>query len=84
MRNTAKNKGKPCYILLIKANNMVYLSTTKKYIADKLGIHSATITRNMLKSNCYITEEYIIWKNVPLHKGRATYHPKSFKSTDYY
>lgn len=50
-----------CYI---KANNKLVVSVSKRYVADLLGVHPITIYRQLQKTNPWITDEYIVWKDV--------------------
>lgn len=71
MRRYSTRKKQNPYVLLIKATNTVVISTTKLFIANTLGIHSLTISRNMKGRLIYDTEEYTIWKNIPIHRGKV-------------
>jgi hypothetical protein len=63
-----KKRLKTYYIGLIKASNSVKISVTKVGIAQFLGISDDTITRHMGKKFMYDTEEYIIWRRIPIEK----------------
>ena len=71
MQYRVKKKKKTPYACLIKAINRLIVSTTKVYIANELDINVRTITRNMENTNIYETNEYIIWRNIPIHIGKG-------------
>ena len=71
MKRYATKKRKTFYALFLKATNDIIISSTKVFIASILDIHVITITRNMKNKSKYETDEFIIWKNVPAHIGKA-------------
>ena len=80
MQFRAKKKKQHPYVCWIKETNKVIISTTKIFIANELGIHTRTISRNMERTDIYETNDFIIWRNVPIHIGKARNHGGSFKS----
>lgn len=62
-----KKNRKYYYLALDKQSNKVHLSTNKTSIAAFIGVHEATIRRWINTSPIHETDEYILWKDVPLY-----------------
>ena len=63
-----KGNKKLYYIGLKKSNNRMVISPCKQEIADLLDISVRTISRHLINTSIYDTEDYTIWKNVPINK----------------
>lgn len=66
-----KTKKKTYYILYLKSNNNIYISTTKQYIADILGVHLITVSRHLEKNNKWIHSDFIVWKGINIHTAKT-------------
>ena len=65
MKQIIKNEY---YIAYRRIDNTIKLSSTKTEIANFLSISVDTIRRHLINNTPYITNEYIIWSNVPLYR----------------
>ena len=63
-----KGNKKLYYIGLKKSNNRIVISPCKQEIADLLDISVRTISRHLINTSIYDTEDYTIWKNVHINK----------------
>lgn len=66
-----KTKKKTYYVLYLKRDDSVYISTTKQYIADILGVHLITVSRHLENSNKWIHSDFIVWKRVNIHTAKT-------------
>lgn len=63
-----KKKSKTYFVALNKDNNDILIATSKTAIADFLSIHPITIARHLELNSKYECTQYIIYKDVPIHK----------------
>ena len=61
-------KRKTYYTCCILKSGRTVISTSKLYIAELLGISEKTIQRHLINTFVYKTEDFIICKDVVIHK----------------
>jgi hypothetical protein len=65
-----KRIGNSHYALLLKEENKLIIATTKTFIANRLGISTVTINRNINSKGIYETEEFIVWTKVYINTAK--------------
>jgi hypothetical protein len=63
-----KKPIKTYYILYVKSNKRVFITTYRSIICRTLKINLVTFRRHLKNVLYYETEEYIIWKDISIHK----------------
>lgn len=60
-------KKKRYYTYASLDGSRAFISTSMQYIAEYLGINAKTISRHLEKDKYYLTDRFIICKNVEIH-----------------
>lgn len=58
------------YVAILKSNNKVLITLTKTALSEFIGVSHDTITRHLKNSSSYITDEFIVWKDIPIERVR--------------
>ena len=60
-------KKKRYYIYASLDGKSAFISTSMQYIAEHLGINAKTISRHLEKDKYYLTDRFIIYRDVEIH-----------------
>ena len=65
-----KKRRKTYYVVLKKAQNRVYIFTTKQGVATCIERNVVTISRNMSLDGMYDTDDFTVWREVTIETAK--------------